>query len=141
VNSRAPPDLFGCDAFGLPTLGGPVPDAVLAGLGKHAGGPPLWGTEIEWRELIERLRAWSCRWYGPATAAGWDVVALYGVSVEAPQVRRELMGAAWLANLRGHQTVAIDREAIRLVGRTAARLSIYRPEAGGALPWELSGPP
>jgi hypothetical protein len=25
---------------------------------------PLWGTEIEWRELVERLRAWTRRWHG-----------------------------------------------------------------------------
>ena len=71
------------DAFGLLPLGDPVPDDVLAGLAKLASGPPLWGTEIEWRELVERLRACSCRWHGPATAAGWDEVALYGVSAEA----------------------------------------------------------
>jgi hypothetical protein len=125
------------DVFGLPPLTGPVPDAVLAGLGKLAGAAPLWGTEIEWRELVERLRAWSCRWHEPASAAGCGVVVLYGVSIEAPQVRRELMGGAWLANLRGHQTVAIDRDRIKLVARTAAHLSIYRPAAGGVLPWEL----
>jgi hypothetical protein len=122
------------DAFGLLPLGDPVPDDVLAGLAKLASGPPLWGIEIEWHELVERLRAWSCRWHGPTTAAGWDEVALYGVSAEASQVRRELMGGAWMANLRSHQTVAIDRDRIGLVARTAARLSIYRPAAGGVLP-------
>jgi hypothetical protein len=40
-------------------------------------------------------------------AAGWDVVAWYGLSPDAPQVRRDVMGGAWLANLNGHQTVAI----------------------------------
>jgi hypothetical protein len=55
----------------------------------------------------------------------------------APQVRRDLMGGAWLANLHSNQTVAVDRDAIRLVVRTAARLNIYRPEAGGVLAWEL----
>jgi hypothetical protein len=50
-----------------------------------------------------------------------------------------MMGGAWLANLSGHQTVAVDRDAVRLVARTAARLSVYRPEAGGVLAWELCG--
>jgi predicted RNA polymerase sigma factor len=59
-------------------------------------------------------------------------------ATEASQVRRELMGEAWMANLRGHQTVAIDRDRIGLVARTAARLSIYRPAVGGVLPWEIS---
>jgi hypothetical protein len=49
------------------------------------------------------------------------------------------MGGAWLANLSGHQTVAIDRGAIKLVARTAARLSVYRPGPGGVLAWELCG--
>jgi hypothetical protein len=119
----------------LPQLAGAVPDSVLIGLGKLSGGPPLWGTPTEWLELVDRLRAWACRWHGPAAAAGWDVVALYGVSAHAPQVRRDLMGGAWLANLSGHQTVAVDRDAIRLVARTAARLSIYKPAAGGVLAW------
>jgi hypothetical protein len=56
---------------------------------------------------------------------------------DLPQVWRDLMGVARLANLRGHQTVAIDRDAIRLVARTAARMSIYRPAAGGVLAWSL----
>jgi hypothetical protein len=135
------PDLFAeGDAFGLPTVTAPVPDEVLAGLGKLAGAPPLWGTPTDWRELFDRLRAWTCRWHGPATAAGWGEVALYGLSPDAPQVRRDLMGGAWLANLSGHQTVAVDRDAIRLVARTAARLSVYRPEAGGMLGWLLRRP-
>jgi hypothetical protein len=50
------------------------------------------------------------------------------------------MGGAWLANLRIHQQVAIDRDAIRLVTRTAARLSVYRSRAGGVLACELCRP-
>jgi hypothetical protein len=51
---------------------------------------------------------------------------LFGLSAHASQVRREMMGGAWLANLSGHQTVVVDRDAIRLVARMAARLSAYK---------------
>jgi hypothetical protein len=54
MTSRPDPDLFAeRDHFGLPASGGAVPDEVLAGLGKLAGGPPLWGTPTEWLELVE----------------------------------------------------------------------------------------
>src|SRR5262245_4716065 len=105
------PDLFGGrDAFGLPAIaGGPIPDAIVLGLNTLAAGPPLWGSADEWCELIKRMRAWACRWHGPATAAAWSVVQLFGLSAEAPQVRRDLMGGAWLANLHGdRQTTSID---------------------------------
>lgn len=138
MTARPAPDLF--DAFGLPPLAGPVPDSVLAGLGAIAAGAPLWGSPTEWANLIDRIRTWACRWNGVATAAGWDVAALYGVSAEAPQVRRDIMGGAWLACRPGYQTLAIDHEAIRIVGRTAARLSIYPPAPGGVLAWELTVP-
>jgi hypothetical protein len=137
MNSRAAPDLFGRDAFGLPALGGPLPDEVLAGLGELAGGSPLWGRETEWLELVDSIRAWTCRWHGPATAAGWDVVALYGVCLDAPAVRRDMLGGAFLACHPGYQTIAIDPVAIRVVVRTSSRLSVYKPAAGGVLAWEL----
>jgi hypothetical protein len=138
--ARPDHDLFDRDAFGLPVSGGAVPDTILAGLAKLSGGPPLWGSEIEWLEFVDRMRTWSARWYGPATAAGWSRAQLFGLSADAPQLRRDLMGGAWMANMRAHQTVAIDRDAIRVVARTAARLSIYRPQAGGVLAWELNFP-
>jgi hypothetical protein len=47
------------------------------------------------------------------------------------------MGAAWLALMRAHRVVSIDAVAIRVVAKTAARLSIYRPEAGAVLAWEM----
>jgi hypothetical protein len=50
-----------------------------------------------------------------------------------------MMGGAWLANLNGHQTVAIDRDAIRIVARTAARLSIYRPKGRGCTGVDVVG--
>jgi hypothetical protein len=84
MTARPDHDLFAeRDAFGLPALGGTLPNEVLAGLGRLAGGPPLWGTEHEWLELVDRVRAWTCRWHGPATAAGWGAVALYGLSPDA----------------------------------------------------------
>ena len=69
------------------------------------------------------------------------MTGLYGLSPDAAQVRRDLMGGAWLANLHGHQTTAIDRTAIRITTRTAARMSVYKPAAGGVLSWELCGWP
>jgi hypothetical protein len=66
MTARPDHDLFDRDAFGLPTSGGAVPDTILVGLAKLSGGPPLWGSEIEWLELVNRMRAWSCRWHGPA---------------------------------------------------------------------------
>jgi hypothetical protein len=50
------------------------------------------------------------------------------------------MGGAWLACLRNHQVIRVDPEAIRLVTRTSARLSVYRPEGGGLLVWEICRP-
>jgi hypothetical protein len=47
------------------------------------------------------------------------------------------MGAAFLACLRDHRVIAVDAVAVRVVARTAARLSIYRPEAGVVLAWKL----
>jgi hypothetical protein len=128
--ARPDPDLFTeRDYFGLPTSGGAVPDEVLAGLGKLAGGPSLWGIEHEWLELVDRVRAWTCRWYGPATAAGWTAVQLFGLSADAPQVRRDLMGGAFLACRPDCQTIAVDSTAITLVVRTSSRMRVYKPAA------------
>jgi hypothetical protein len=138
MTARPDPDLFAeRDSFGLPAITAPIPDEVLAGLARLASSGPLWGTPTEWRELLDRLRAWTRRWHCPATAAGWSTVQLFGLSADAPAVRREMMGGAWLANLSGHQTVAVDRDAIRLVARTAARLSVYKPKTGSVLAWEV----
>lgn len=140
------PDLFtqrpdvDHDAFDLPPLTGAAPDAVLIGLSSLASSAPLWGSAIEWRELVDGLRAWTCRWHGPATAAGWTTTQLFGLSAHARQVRREMMGGAWLATLHGdRQTTSVDPTAIKITTRTAARLSIYRPAPGGVLAWSLCG--
>lgn len=107
------PDLFDeGDAFGLPAITAPVPDEVLAGLARLASSAPLWGEQAEWRGLVERVRAWTCRWHGPTAAAGWDAVALYGLSAHAPQVRRDLMGGAFLACRPDCQTIAVDSTAM-----------------------------
>jgi hypothetical protein len=137
-SSRARPDPFGRDAFGLPALGGPVPDAVLVRLAKLADGPPLWGNEIEWRELAERLRAWSRRWHGPATAAGWSTVQLFGLNALAPSARLQHMGGAFLAYRPDSQTIAVDSTAITLVVRTSSRMTVYKPGDGGTLAWEIT---
>ena len=85
MTARPDPELFAeRDIFGLPAITA-VPDEVLAGLARLASSAPLWGEQAEWRELVERVRTWTCRWHGPAAAAGWDVLALYGLSPDAPR--------------------------------------------------------
>jgi hypothetical protein len=44
---------------------------------------------------------------------------------------------AFLACLRPHHVIGVDRQRIRVVTRTGARMSIYRPEGGGVLAWEV----
>jgi len=128
------------DVFGLLPLEGAVPDSVLAGLAKLADAPPLWGERSEWTELVDRLRAFALRWHSPATAAGWSAVELFGLDANAPRARVGRLGGGWLACSRSHQVVGVDATGIRLVTRTSARLSIYRPEDGGVLAWELTEP-
>jgi hypothetical protein len=47
------------------------------------------------------------------------------------------MGGAFLACLPGRQVLGVDNRRIALVTRTSAGLSVYCPEAGGVLAWEL----
>jgi hypothetical protein len=126
--ARAP--LPETDAFGL------LP-AAIAGLAHLEQSAPLWGEHPDWMELIARLRAFEERWGAAADAAGWSLVELYGLDPVAPRARLSRMGGAWLASLRNHQVIQVDREAIRLVTRTSARMSIYRPEDGGVLAWTI----
>jgi hypothetical protein len=119
------------DVFGLP----PVAAAGLADLEQSA---PLWGEHTEWMELVARLRGFEERWSATAEAARWNLVELWGLDPVAPRNRLSRMGGAWLACLRNHQVIQVDREAIRLVTRTSARQSIYRPEDGGVLAWEIA---
>jgi hypothetical protein len=138
MTARPAPDLFADrDVFGLPALGGPVPDAILAGLATLAMGAPLWGNETDWRELVDRLQAFATRWHYSASAAGWSPTQLFGVCPTAPRARLSRAGAAFLACAPGRQVVEVDSVAIRVVCRTASRLSVYKPETGGALPWEI----
>jgi hypothetical protein len=127
------------DAFGLLPISGPVPDSVLAGLAKLATAPSIWGDSREWAELAARLRAFALRWHSVATVAGgWTVVELYGLDPVAPRARVSRMGGAWLACLRAHQVIGVDVHRISLVTRTSARQSVYRPEPGGVLAWDLT---
>jgi hypothetical protein len=90
----APADLFSDrDAFGLPPLSGPEPDEVLIGLAKLAGGPPLWGDQQEWTELVTAARSFVTRWYCPAAAAGWSHITC-NYSGSAPS-RRARGCRAW----------------------------------------------
>jgi hypothetical protein len=119
------------DVFGL------LPVAV-AGLAQLEQSAPLWGDRLEWTELVGRLRVFEERWSAAADAAGWTLVELWGLDPVAPRARLSRMGGAWLASLRNHQVIQVDPDAIRLVTRTSARLSVYRPGSGAVLGWEIS---
>jgi hypothetical protein len=41
----------------------------------RAAAVPLWGTRLEWTELVEALRSFESRWGGVARLAGWSLVA------------------------------------------------------------------
>jgi hypothetical protein len=110
------------DVFGL------LPVAV-AGLAQLERCPPLWGDRLEWVELVAALQAFEQRWGDLARSAGWSLLRLYGLHPDAPHARRSCMGGAFLASLRAHQVIGVDPQRIRVVTRTSARLSIYRPEA------------
>jgi hypothetical protein len=134
IRRRRPPELAAIDdrdAFGLLPL-------AVAGLALLEQCVPLWGEHPEWMDLVARLRAFEERWGATAEAARWTQVELWGVDPVAPRARLSRMGGAWLASLRNHQVIQVDPEAIRLVTRTSARLSVYRPEEGGVLAWELT---
>jgi hypothetical protein len=118
------------DAFGLVAV-------AVAGLAQLEQSSPLWGEHPDWMELIARLRAFQDRWGTIAEAARWTLVELWGLDPVAPRARLSRMGGGWLACLRNHQVIQVDPEAIRLVTRTSARQSIYRPEVGGVLAWTL----
>jgi hypothetical protein len=112
-------------------------DEVAAGLGLLAQSAPLWGTRLESTELVAALRGFEERWGAVARAAGWSPVELWGLDPIAPRARLSRTGGAFLACLHNHRAVQVDPDAIRLVTRTSARLSVYRPEPGGVLAWEL----
>jgi hypothetical protein len=64
-------------------------------------------------------------------AFGLPPVAVAGLA----QLERGL--PFWGNRLR---VVHVDHEAVRLVTRTSAHLSVYRPEDGAVLAWELRAP-
>jgi hypothetical protein len=119
------------DAFGL------LVDPVAAGLAHLERYAQLWGDRQAWAELLVAVGAFHSRWTGSCRAAGWSDVQLFGLDPNAPYAHVGRMGAAWVACMRAHCVVSVDPVAIRFVARTAARLSIYRPEAGAALAWTL----
>jgi hypothetical protein len=61
------------------------------------------------------------------------------LDANAPYTRVGRMCGAFLANASDHRVIAVDAVAIRVVVRTAARLSVYRPDSGAVLAWE-AGP-
>jgi hypothetical protein len=118
------------DVFGL------LPVAV-AGLAQLERCQPLWGDRLEWVELVVALRAFEERWGDPARSAGWSLVQLYGLDPAAPRARLSRTGGAFLASLSAHQVIGVDTHRIHVVTRTAARMSIYKPEEGAVLAWSL----
>jgi hypothetical protein len=118
------------DVFGL------LPVAV-AGLAQLERCPPLWGDRLGWVELVAALRSFEERYGAAANSAGWSMVDLYGLDPDAPRARLSRLGGAFLVGLRAHQVIEVDTQRIRVVTRTSARMSVYRPEAGGVLAWSL----
>jgi hypothetical protein len=120
------------DAFGL------LPAAV-AGLAQLEHCAPLWGESPDWLELVAALRAFEERWGDLARSAGWSLPQLYGLDPVAPYARIGRIGGAFVASLRAHQVIGVDAQRIRVVTRTSARMSIYRPDDGAVLARSLSG--
>jgi hypothetical protein len=92
--------------------------------------------------LIAWLRAWLLAWLQDGRE---DRPILSGTGTNlldalSGYARVGRMGAGWLARLRDHRVIAVDPEAVRVVARTAARLSIYRPETGAVPAWHLHPP-
>jgi hypothetical protein len=119
------------DTFGL------LVDPVSAGLASLERRPPLCSDRPEWTELLAAIGIFHARWTAPCRTAGWSDVELCGLDPVAPRARLSRMGGAFLACLRSHQVIGVDAQRIRLVTPTSARLSIYRPEDGGVLAWEV----
>jgi hypothetical protein len=129
------------DLFSLSPIAAADP-VVLAGLAQLADRPPLWGSKADWAELVAGLRAFEDRWGKAARTARWSLVQLYGLCPVAPRARLSRMGGAFLACLPGRLVADVDAEAISVVGRTAARLRIFKAEpAGAVVAWRLTAPP
>jgi hypothetical protein len=128
------------DLFETPTA---VPDDVIIGLSVLLDRPPLWPISgPAWIEAVGVVRGFAERWHGEAHAAGWGVLALYGLHHSSPFANISAMGAAWVLARSGHRVVAVLPDVIRLKTRTAAALGIYRPELdrGAALPGAMRAP-
>jgi hypothetical protein len=120
---------------------------VLAGLTRLADGPPLWGTRLEWCELVEAVRSFEIRWGGHSKAGGAPspgppggrLLGFGAWTLRRPRVRLSRMGAAFLVSLRGHRVIDVDANAVTMVTRTSARLRAYRAEidADAVLAWSI----
>ncbi len=113
---------------------------VGAGLELLARSPPLWPIGAEdWAIAVARARAFAEAWDGPARAAGWSALELYGMHRRAPYARLSAMGAAWLVARSGHTAIAVASDAITVATLTGARLRICRsrPDGAAVLAWEL----
>jgi hypothetical protein len=119
-------------ALGAPDLFAEIfapADEVAAGLGALAQSAPLWGTRLEWTELVTALQSFEGRWGGVARLAGWSVVQLYGLDPVAPRNRLSRMGAGFLASLPGRQVLAVDHgagERAVILPRKTSRQSVLK---------------
>jgi hypothetical protein len=99
---------------------------------------PLWASG--WVKHVDSLRAFHAQWGAAAEAAGWSLVELYGLDLNAPHARLSRWGGAFLACLPERSVTEIDSKAIRFVTTRGVRLSAYWPEAAGVLAWEIPPP-
>jgi hypothetical protein len=85
-------------------------------------------SAAEWSAIIIAVRAFALTWGERARAAGWSDAELYAIDPGLPSGRLDRLGAAWViaSSRNGLQVVEIDATAIRLSGRSGARLSLYR---------------
>lgn len=119
-----------------------VRDDVTAGLALLVRSRPLWPIDAdEWQLAVATVRAFARAYDGPARAAGWNVLELYGLHRRGPFTRLSAMGAAWLiARSRGQRAIAVDAKAITVATFTGNRLRIYRSklDPDAALAWDLA---
>jgi hypothetical protein len=98
---------------------------------------PVWPAN--WVDLMKRLKAFHAQCSEDARAAGWSLTDLYGLDANTPYVRLSRWGGGFLAALPNRTVLSVDAKAIRILTTSGARQSIYRPEPGGVLAWELAG--
>jgi hypothetical protein len=124
-------------------IAGDVDSDVVAGLAALMHAPPLWDTgAARWFDIVSAVRTFAQRHGGQARDCGWPALCLYGLHPRAPWVNLAACGAAWLVARAGYQVLAVGRDDILVVARSASRLRIYRaaPDPDAVLAWEIGRP-